>query len=98
MHKYRVEEKKISKNNRFVIFKVSRYDYITIMRWAGLVARMYTVIRNLVRKQSMGQNICGYFDVQIDIKLDLGDTKCENTDGICQNGVTFGFLQKFENS
>jgi len=59
--KYMVEEKKISKNNSFVIPKVSRYDYIRI-RWAGLVARMYTVIQNLVRNQSMGQNICGRKD------------------------------------
>ena len=27
----------------------------------------------------MELNICGYFDVKINIKLDLGDTKCENT-------------------
>jgi len=58
---------------------------------------MYTVIQKLVRKQSMGQNICGYFDVKNNIKLDLRGTKCENTNGICQNGVTSGFLQKFEN-
>jgi len=47
VHKYRAEEKKISKNNSFVIPKVSRYDYIRIIRWAGLVARMYTVIKIL---------------------------------------------------
>lgn len=41
-----VEEKKISKNNSFVIPKVSRYDYIRIIRWAGLVAHMYIVIQN----------------------------------------------------
>jgi hypothetical protein len=82
-----VDEKKINKNKSFVISEVSRYDYIRRIKWAELVECMYILIQNLDGKQSMGQNICVYFDVKIIIKLDLGDTKCGNMNGICQNSV-----------